>query len=98
MAFPEQERFTTEDLAKRWSRTVNEIDELLRTMQFSHIILTGEVVGGASLTRHLYFDLNAWVRRYGKELASACETHRKDLNDLIKRYEEERKQKGLRKV
>jgi len=70
MALPEQERFTVEDVAAIWKKSPAYVDELLRTRQFTHIIIVGELIGGLPLTRHLYFDRAHWIKDFGNKIAS----------------------------
>lgn len=70
MALPEQERFTVEDVAAIWKKSPAYVDELLRTRQFTHIIIVGELIGGLPLTRHLYFDRAHWIKDFGDKIAS----------------------------
>jgi len=68
MGFPEQERFTVEDLAGRWQKSSEYIAEQISSLQFTHITLVEKIGGGSLLTRHLYFDKATWKKDYGKQI------------------------------
>jgi len=59
MGFPEPERFTINDLAKRWKKSDFQVEELIRAYKFKHVILES-IVGGLPLTVHRYFDRALW--------------------------------------
>lgn len=76
MALPEQKRFTIEDLANRWEKSPDYVDELIRTCQFGYIIVVGELIAGSPLTRHVYFDPALWKQHYEQKI--------KDRQDKIR--------------
>lgn len=96
MGLPGQERFTIEEVATRWAKPASYVEEMLRTRQFTHIILVGELIRGSRLTRHLHFDRALWIKHYGKKLASdraarlktlQCDKFVKKRNAIFAAYE-----------
>jgi hypothetical protein len=66
MEFPEQEWFTVEDLAQRWSKSKTLIDELVRKRAFTHFKVEGERIGERFIKRHIYCYRDAWPPGYGE--------------------------------
>jgi hypothetical protein len=95
MSFPKQERFTVQRLATYWARPVDYIEDLLRTVQFSYIIVVGQHIGGVVTTQHLYFELPLWIEHFGKQLESACASAREEVSRKIDRYRIEWAEKGV---
>lgn len=95
MGFPEQERFTAEDVARRWEKSPAYIDELIRTLQFTHIIVVGELIGDSPLTRHLYFDRALWIEDYGKKLQRDPAIRLKELEESIEHHTKYQEKLGL---
>jgi len=84
MAFPEQDRFTVKEVADRWSKTEAYVEELLRTLRFKYIIVVEEI-GGAPITRHLYFDQSLWIKHYGNKIKEHRDKIRKDTEQCFEK-------------
>lgn len=93
MGLPELERFTLEQAAIRLRETVPYVEEMVRTLRFTHIIIVGELIGGSPLTRHLYFDRALWIKHFGKKMEIDPAGRLKELEEQIKRYEKEWKKR-----
>jgi len=100
MALPEQERFSIEEVAKRWDKEPNYVNELIRTIKFTHIIIVGEQIGSSTLTRHLYFDEATWIEHYGSRVAidqKDQQAHLKECETLIARFQQKLKEEEKQK-
>jgi hypothetical protein len=93
MALPEHDRFTLEDLADRWKKSIAYIDELVRTCQFSHILVIGERIGNARLTRHVYFDRATYVAHYGDKVAYDRGARQKEYEETVRRLQKDWKKR-----
>jgi hypothetical protein len=83
VGFPEQERFTLADVAIRLDKRVSYVKDMVRTLQFTHIIVVGELIGGSSLTRHLYFDRALWTQGWGKPERRKIERKEQKRNKIF---------------
>jgi hypothetical protein len=62
---------------------VSDIKELVRTLQFTHIIVIGELIGGSPQTRHLYFDRALWTQGWGKPERRKIERKEQKRNKIF---------------
>jgi hypothetical protein len=93
MALPE--RFSIKDAAERLDQSESYVEEMVRTLQFTHIIVIDENTGSKPLTRHLYFDRKLWLEHHGKKLTIDPKTSEKAMRKQIESYNKEWKNKGL---